>query len=487
MSCRVNGAMLAAVFLLLFSVPAAAQPVTIERIIAKINQDIITLSELQDLVKKEGKNLLKSLKEKDARRRRRELELLALDRLVEQKLILQRAKELGARVDDKDLEKAIDTIIVRNNLTKERFKRFLKIQGISFDVFRKRMRKRMLVRQIVGLEVDSRISVNESEVKGYYDSNIKEFQKGASRKVRQIFFPIGKEDSEERKSEQKEKADDAYKKATRTGADFAKVAKSVSEGPSAKQGGDLGYVKKGEVFPEFEAAVFSQPVGIVGQPIRTRAGYHVILVTGTREGKRIPMAKIENNIKNKLFGEKRARRYREWISELKRSAFLEINYHPQGAAPKDGSVDLFFRNARDQVTFRLIGLKLVRGAGFFFREEIFWAYGTKRRKPRWESDKLKVDKERRLDADNIGTLGRMFREFVNPDPAASLFFFKNNAIWPSSFLGKVDFADMIKTYSLNPKKKYLEVLIDSKRIRLKFEIRIEKTRSIISDSQEISG
>ncbi|MDA1001601.1 MAG: SurA N-terminal domain-containing protein, partial [bacterium] len=256
MSFRINGILFVIVFCLLFSGPAAGQMVTVERIIAKINQDIITLSELQDLVKKEGNKFLRSLKEKDAERRRRELELLALDQLIEQKLIVQRAKELDAKVDDKDLEKAIDTIIARNNLTKESFGRYLQLQGISFETFRDRMRQRLLVRQIVGLEVDARISVNESEVKSYYDSNITEFQKGASRKVRQIFFPIGQEDTEARKLEKKKKADDAYTEVSRVGADFAKLAKSLSEGPAAQQGGDLGYLKKGEVFPEFEAAVF---------------------------------------------------------------------------------------------------------------------------------------------------------------------------------------------------------------------------------------
>ncbi|MEE9275170.1 MAG: peptidyl-prolyl cis-trans isomerase [bacterium] len=464
---------------------APATEVMIERIVAKINQDIITLSELQDAVKEDTEKLRKRYRGEEFERRRRELELKGLNSLVERKLVLQRAKTLGVTVQDKAVEKAMGVVRSRNKLTPGMFRRYLQARNITLKTFRKRMRESLILRQVVGIEVNIRVAVSDAEIADYYKANLNDFRKGESRKVQQIFFPIQKGDPASRIQEQKKKAEAAYKEALKSPAGFSGLAKRLSEGPAARRGGDLGFIKRGEVFPEFEAALFRLAEGKVGEPVRTRAGFHVLRVAEIRSGKVTPLKQVEDKIRNTLFKEKRAKRRREWLAELKRAAFLEIHFDPATPANGNGRQDPLFRDVREQVTFELVKVELLGDTELFGRERLFWAYGSKRRSPRWKSGKAKVNSKRSLEGDAVGALEVMHREFVNPDPAANLYLFEHNYVLPNTYLGKISFADVIKRYSLNPEKKRLEFLTDSKKARFVFHAKVEKTRSIVADPKEI--
>ncbi len=468
------------------TIPAAlAAPVTIERIVAKVDQHIITLSELQDFVREEVEKIRKAYKGEEFERRRRELELQGLDALIESKLILQRAKAMSLTVNEQELEQAVSAVTDRTKLTAEELRRQLRAEGITLEAYREKMRERLLQRKAESLEVDIRVSVSEEEVAAFYQANADQFREGEARRVRQIFFPVREGASQEEVEEKRRKAEEAHKAATLDGADFAEVAKKLSEGPAASGGGDLGFIKKGEVFPELEAIVFTQPPGEVGRPTRTRVGFHVIRVVETQPGKVITLDRVAGKVRDQLFAEKRAKRRREWIAELKRASFLEVNFEPQ-ASRANGGLEALLRDVREQVTFRLVRVQLLESAEILGRERLFWAYGSNQRDPRWKSDKLKVDEKLILESEEIGSLEKTHREFINPDPSASLFLYEHNFLLPNVFLGKVSFADVIKEFSLKPQEKRLVFLTDSKKARLEFEVRVEKTRSIVADPKEIS-
>ena len=144
--------------------PAAPAAITIERIVAKINQEIITLSTLQDFVFEEVKNLRGKYKGEELERQIRDIELRALDVLIERMLVLQRAKDLKLKVGDKDLESAIELVMARNRLNVQTFRRFLKVQGTTLEEYRKRMRDQILARRAESIEVNIRVTVNEEEI-----------------------------------------------------------------------------------------------------------------------------------------------------------------------------------------------------------------------------------------------------------------------------------------------------------------------------------
>ncbi|MEE9256113.1 MAG: peptidylprolyl isomerase, partial [bacterium] len=471
---------------LLWGVPfTGVQAITIERIVAKINDDIITLSELQDFVKGEVSKLRDKFNGTKLTSRLRELELRGLDLLIERKLILQRAKALKTGVSAKELETAIGVVLKKNNIQVDDLDRRLRIQGLTPESFRDNVRETLLVRKVEGREVNFRISVSEEEVADYYKANIDQYRKGEARRVRQIFFPVDQKASKETDEEQRQKAEKALKAATGNGSPFQKVAEKLSEGPAAARGGDLGFIKRGEVFPEFEKILFSLPIGKVSNMVRTRAGYHVIKVVEERPGEVITLDRVSGRIRDRLFREKRTKRKREWLAELKRAAFLEINYDPQAASKKTGPLEALFREVREQVSFRLVKVQLLKGAELLGSERLYWAYGLNRREPRWKSERLKVDEELALGKEEISSLETLHREFVNPDPATHIFLYEHNFLLPNSYLGKVSLADLIKKFSLSPKQRQFAVVTDQKSARLEFEVNVQKIRSIVADPKEI--
>ena len=462
---------------------AWAAPVTVERIVAKVDQEIVTLSELQDFVKDEVEKLAKVYKGEDFERRRREMELHGLDVLVENKLILQRAKALGVTVGETELEQAVSAVTGRSKLTNEEFRKYLAARGMTLEGYREKVRERLLVRKMDGLEVSLRVSVSDEEIAAYYKANPDQFREGEERHVQQIFFPIKEGATDGEVDAQRKKAEVAHK-AVLGGADFGETAKKVSEDAAATKGGDLGFIKKGEVFPEFEQLIFSLKLREVSQPTRTRAGFHIVRFVEAKGGKVIPLASVSSKVRDQLFDEKRAKRRREWISELKRTSFLEIHFDPQVASTGTG-ISAIFRDIREQVTFRLVGVHLERSNELVGKDRIYWAYGANQKEPRWKSEKIKVNDKLSLGPDEIETLELSQREFVNPDPSANLFLFEHNYLLPNAYLGKVSFADLIKEFSLKPKEKKLFFQTDSKRIRLEFEVKLEKTRSIVADPKEL--
>ena len=473
------------------AVPVTSASVTIERIIAKIDDDIIMLSELQDFVKPRVEELRKNYRGEQLNRRIRELELAALDTMIQSKLIAKRASGLELKVSEKEIENAVADILRQNKTTTAGLRAFLESQGMTMEQYRDELRKKLLARRVENMEVGGRVSVVEQEIADYYDAHSDDYREAEKRTVRQIFFPVDKGASASEIEAQRKKADLAYAEAAKPGADFAEVAQKHSEGPARSRGGSLGSVKKGEVFPELEQLIFSTAKGGTSKPTRTRVGFHVIHVDDVEPGKVITLDRVSGKIRNKLFQEKFTKRRREWITDLKRAAFLEISYDP---APSSDGLSSVFRDVREQISFRLVGVKLKQSGGRLFgQDRILWAYGANRDKPRWKSDKVKVGEGASVGKDAINALEAGNRLFVNPDPSANLYLFRYVYLLPDSYIGKISFADMSKAFSEGSKgeggkagSRMMSVETDNKAARLVFEVEVQKTRSIVADPKEIT-
>ena len=471
--------------------PVTSASVTIERIIAKIDDDIIMLSELQDFVKPSVEKLRQNYRGEQLNRRIRELELAALDTMIQSKLIAKRASGLELNVSEKEIENAIAGILRENKTTTAGLRAFLESQGMTMEQYRDELRKKLLARRVENMEVGGRVSVLEQEIADYYDAHSDDYREAEKRTVRQIFFPVDKGASASEIEAQRKKADLAYAEAAKPGADFAGVAEKHSEGPARSRGGSLGSVKKGEVFPELEQLIFSTAKGATSKPTRTRVGFHVIHVDDVAPGKVITLDRVSGKIRSKLFQEKFTKRRREWITDLKRAAFLEISYDP---APSPDGLSSVFRDVREQISFRLVGVKLKQSGGRLFgQDRILWAYGANRDKPRWKSDKVKVGEGASVGKDAINALEAGHRLFVNPDPSANVYLFRYVYLLPDSYIGKISFADMIKAFSEGSKgegrkagSRTMSVETDNKAARLEFEVEVQKTRSIVADPKEIT-
>jgi peptidyl-prolyl cis-trans isomerase SurA len=256
----------------------AARPVLVDRIVAVVNKEAITMSELDDQV---------ASAERQLRRQgtplpdRATLERQVLDRLILLKAQLQLARRTGVRVDEVQLDRSVERIAENNNMTLAAFRAALERDGVSFDKFREEVRDQIFLTRLREREVDNKIQVSDSEIDQYLERN-KDASKRIEYNVAHILVRLPDQASPEQIEAARARAEKARAEAL-AGADFAKLAASYSDGPDALKGGELGW-HSADRLPELFTAVLGdmQPNGI-SAVLRSPAGFHVIKLLGRRD------------------------------------------------------------------------------------------------------------------------------------------------------------------------------------------------------------
>lgn len=453
--------------------------ITIERIVAKVNDEIITLSEVQEEAKKELLEIREKYQGAERRLRSRRAELKALEKLIEKTLMFQRAEELGITISDKEVGTAIELIKERNRLSDAALKAALKRDGIDFEQYRERIRRELLLGAVERREVNARVVVSSDEVVQFYRDNISRYIRDEERKARQIFFALKPDAGRPEVARVMNRARAIMAK-LQNGADFEKVVRNFSEGPAASKGGDLGYIKRGEVFPEFESLLFSLKPGEVGGPVRTRAGVHVVKLDEIKKGLPVPLEKVKDAIMSELLRRKREERRREWIAELRRKAFLEVKYDE--AEEGKSFLRLTSHDGRKLVkTYVLRKIQLLESKDPVGKEQIYWSFGKSRRKPLWKGKPIRVNDEMALDVEELAELDNKFRSFEEPDGSYSLFFYEEDTWGPDDYLGALSFREVLQAFkSDSTLKEEGGFLIDSKKLKVVIKLDRRLIRRIVS-------
>ena len=271
---------LALLFLaLLPAAPAVAQkPVLVDRVVAVVNKEIITLSELNEAIAAAERQL-----ERQGTRapERPVLERQMLERLILQKAQLQLARDSGIRVDDVQLDRAVQRIAEQNRMTLADFRAALEKDGVAFNAFRGEVRDQIILTRLREREVDDKIQVSDTEVDLFLEES--KAQAGAREEysVSHILVSLPDQASPERVQSARAKAEKARADAA-AGADFASLAASVSDAPDALRGGAIGW-RSAERLPElFTSVLLKMKPGDVSPVLRSSAGFHVLKLIGRR-------------------------------------------------------------------------------------------------------------------------------------------------------------------------------------------------------------
>ena len=235
----------------------------------------------------------------------------------------------GVRVSDAEVERTyalqreqiraawafveLQPILTATTASDEELTKHLKDNEAQF-----RQPERRRVQYVVVSPKDFQKPVADADVEKYYKEHAAEFETPRQVRVAHVLARVGETGGSEAEDKAKAKVADAIKR-VKAGEDFAKVARELSEDPgSAKNGGDLGFVKKGEVVPEFEKAAFDLKKGeVTAEPVRSGFGFHAIKVLDVREGGRTPLAEAAPKIKERLAAENAERAARAKAAELK--------------------------------------------------------------------------------------------------------------------------------------------------------------------------
>jgi peptidyl-prolyl cis-trans isomerase SurA len=332
-------------FLLLTFIGAIALPIAfgadtvVEEIIARVNNQVITHSEYV----RSQEDLRKEAQQQDpinADRLVAEKEKDVLRDLIDQQLLLEKGKDLGIS-GDTELIKKLDQMRKEMNLeSMEELEKAAQSQGISFEDFKQNMRNQIITQQVIGREVGQRLVIDKGEEKKYYDEHQKELDQPEQIKLSEILVSTEKKVKDMTEDQQlqaaKAKADDLLEQIEK-GARFEDVAKKNSDGPSASQGGDLGYFKRGTLAKELEDVTFAMKPGDVSKVIRTRQGYVILRVVEHHQAGVPALSEIEPHIQDAVYMQKLQPALREYLTKLREDAFIDIKpgYVDTAASPNE--------------------------------------------------------------------------------------------------------------------------------------------------------
>ncbi len=260
--------------------PLQSAPVEIDRIVAIVDNDIISETELQEQVRTIRAQLRQ---QRITPPSDRILQRQVLERMVIEQIQLQLAGEVGILVDDENLNQAISGIAAQNNLSLSEFRSVLQEEGFDFAKFRENIRKEMLLHRLRQQHVDNRISVTDQEVDNFLATQRRQGQGTDEYHIGHILIAAPDAASPEQIQETRERAQ-ALLAQLKDGADFTQAAIASSDGQQALSGGDLGWRKGGELPTLFADVVPQMRKGEISDLIRSGSGFHIVKLIDHRAG-----------------------------------------------------------------------------------------------------------------------------------------------------------------------------------------------------------
>jgi parvulin-like peptidyl-prolyl isomerase len=304
----------------------AADVKVLEEIVAKCNGDIITHTEIEkaqkdlagEIAQRDGLSPGPTLDQKVADETRN----LLRDR-IDNLLLIQKAKDLNINVDS-EVAKQIAAIQKDSGLADpDKFHDWVKEKaGMPFEDFRNELKNQALRQHVIRQEVGGKINIKHEELEQYYNEHKTEFVREERLFLREILVSTeGKDPAAVTAAEKKAK--DLVDRA-RKGERFPEMARDNSDAVTAKSYGALDPFKKGQLDPSLESKVWDKPKGYVTDPIRVAAGFEILRVEEHQKAGQADLADVENEIMDRLYAPRMQPLLRDYLTQLRKDAFLEI-------------------------------------------------------------------------------------------------------------------------------------------------------------------
>ncbi|MBN2515503.1 MAG: peptidylprolyl isomerase [Deltaproteobacteria bacterium] len=309
------------VFSIIMAVSSHAEMV--DRIVAIINDEIITLSELNNNLETYMKRVEQSSEVSDREKVKKQVRKLLLNSLIDQKLITQEAQKLGIAATDDDVDKAIKDILSKKRITMEALAEDIADQGGTIEDYRDEIKQHLTKRSLIGREIRKKVTITQEEIGNYYREHRNDYEGKEAVRIRQILIIVPKDCDVETKEKKRAVAEETLKR-LRNSEPFGLLAAEVSQGPAAQTGGDLGYIEKGLILPEVDTVAFSLKKGEISGIIETSVGFHIIQVVDKRGAGIKPPESVREEIVEKLGSKKVEEKFREWLEEQRKKSLIEI-------------------------------------------------------------------------------------------------------------------------------------------------------------------
>lgn len=270
-------------------------------------------------------------------------------RLVDAEVITQQAKKMGVELAPAELAEKWEVHKKRYG-SEEAFKAFLERAGTSAEDVQRQFEQNLL-REKVFAKASEAVTVDEAEVKDFFEKNRERYDEPEQVKASHILIRVAPNAPAEEKAAKKKRAEEALAAVKKKGAKFETLAAEFGEDPTKDRGGDLGFFQKGRMVKPFEDAVWGMKVGQITGPIETQFGFHVIKKMEVKAARKRPFGEVKDQIEKSLVARKRNQAIRDSLEAWKKEANIEIieKGDPAIMAEAPAGAGLNLENARPQI------------------------------------------------------------------------------------------------------------------------------------------
>ena len=294
-----------------------------ERIVAIVNGDIITLSELSGAFEPYKKKIDESYKAADKEKVITETRLSMLNKMIDNILIDQEAKKSGIVINDDEVTTTINDLLSNRKMKMDDLLHELAKENSSMEAYKKELKDHLLRMKFLRREIKSRLAVSEEEIGDYYIKHQEAYEGKEAVSIRQILILFPKNSNENIKAKLREQMNAIHKR-LQNGEPFDALAARYSQEPAAATGGDIGFIEKGSMLPVVDSVAFRLKKDEISEVIESPVGFHIIKVIDKRGAGIKPIVSVREEIKFKIEQEKMDKKYEEWIKDLRSKAIIEI-------------------------------------------------------------------------------------------------------------------------------------------------------------------
>ncbi|MEA1971019.1 MAG: peptidyl-prolyl cis-trans isomerase [Thermodesulfobacteriota bacterium] len=294
-----------------------------DRIVAIVNDEVITLSELDTTLQSFMKRVEKIPQGDQREKIVAQARGAAMDKLINNMLLEQKAAKLGIVVTDKDVNKALKNMLEEKHMSVEKFREALAREDGVLDEYKSEIRRNIVNGRIIEKEIRSGITISEEEIGAYYRKHRDDYEGKETTRIQQILLVKPKDCDDSTREELRAKAEEILKR-LKNGELFDVLVGMYSQGPAAKSGGDLGFVEKGMMFPEVDTAVSGLKKGESSEVIESPVGFHIIKIIDRRGAGIKPVEEVREEIIRSIGNEKIRKKFQEWLKELREKSLVEI-------------------------------------------------------------------------------------------------------------------------------------------------------------------
>lgn len=248
-----------------------------------------------------------------------------LEQFITEKLLAAEVKLVGIRVGKEEVDLYIGKIKEKTGISDEELSAVLSQEGMTMDKYRASIRAEIEKNEMINLQVRKRVNITPEDVERYYRLNSKRYTTEERVRLRHILFPLPEGALPKREIEVTLMAKEIRDRAM-AGEDFAKLARNYSEGAGASEGGEIGWVSRGNLLKEIEEIAFNKLAeGEVSQPLRTSLGIHLIKLEERQAGRLLPLSEVQGKIKEGLYAQALEERFQKWLkTDLRRKHQVDV-------------------------------------------------------------------------------------------------------------------------------------------------------------------